>query len=57
MNRAPIVIARLEADRTLWDFKQAIAELVRDVELKYWELVLAQTQLQGIEKDIFLVRA
>jgi outer membrane protein TolC len=54
LNRAPIIIARLEADRTVWEFKRAIAELVRDVEQKYWELVIAETQLQGIKKAVEL---
>lgn len=45
VNRAPIVIARLRADQSLWEFQKSLAELVRDVEQKYWELYAAQVQL------------
>jgi outer membrane protein TolC len=54
VNRAPIIIARLQADKSLWDFKKAVSELVRDVETKYWELVTSEAQYQALNKAIEL---
>jgi outer membrane protein TolC len=54
VNRAPIIIARLQADKSLWDFKQAVSELIRDVEQKYWELVVSEAQYQALNKAIEL---
>jgi outer membrane protein TolC len=54
VNRAPIIIARLQADKSLWDFKQNIATLIRDVEQKYWELVISEAQYQALNKAIEL---
>jgi outer membrane protein TolC len=50
VNRAPIIIARLQADKSVWDFKQAISELIRDVEQTYWELVIAEAQYQAVNR-------
>ena len=52
MNRMPIIIARLQADGALWEFKRAVAELVRDVEQKYWELAISLAQLQALDLSI-----
>jgi outer membrane protein TolC len=54
VNRAPIIIARLQADKSLWDFKQLISQLIRDVEQKYWELVISEAQYQAMDKAIEL---
>jgi outer membrane protein TolC len=51
-NRAPIVIARLQSDITLWDFKQAVLGLVRSVEAAYWDLQSAHVALRTIDELI-----
>jgi outer membrane protein TolC len=43
-NRAPIVIARLNADISVWRFKSSVMEMVRSIEQQYW--ALAQDHLQ-----------
>jgi outer membrane protein TolC len=51
-NRAPIVIARLTSDITLWDFKRAMLGLVRSVEEAYWDLQAAHVALRTVEELI-----
>jgi outer membrane protein TolC len=48
-NRAPIVIARLQADSTVWQFKQQVLALVRSVEQQYWALAQQHVQLWSRE--------
>jgi len=43
-NRAGIVIARLNADTSVWRFKAEVMAMVRSVEQQYW--ALAQQQIQ-----------
>ena len=43
-NRAPIVIARLNADVAVWRFKAEVQAHVRSVEQQYWALAQAQVQ-------------
>lgn len=43
-NRAPIVVARLNADLSVWRFKASVMEMVRSIEQQYW--ALAQVHLQ-----------
>jgi outer membrane protein TolC len=54
VNRAPIIIARLQADKSLWDFKLALMDLIRDVEQKYWELCVSDAQYQALDRAIEL---
>jgi outer membrane protein TolC len=54
VNRAPIIIARLQADKAVWDFKREISGLIRDVEQKYWELVISEAQYQALNSAIQL---
>ncbi|MDB5335322.1 MAG: TolC family protein [Planctomycetaceae bacterium] len=49
VNRAPIRIAQLQADQSIWDVKQATLSLVRSVEESYWSLQASRTALQAIE--------
>jgi outer membrane protein TolC len=60
VNGAPIIVARLRADQSLWNLRQSISELVRDVEQKYWELAASQVQYwannQAIETNLEIVR-
>jgi outer membrane protein TolC len=48
-NASPIVIARLNADASLWRFKSAVMAEVRSVEQKYWHLVQARAQHTAAE--------
>lgn len=50
VNRAPIVIARLQSDQSFWEFKQAVLSLVRSVEEAYWNLDAAHVALRSIEE-------
>ncbi len=48
-NRAPIVIARLNADAAVWRFKADVMAQVRSVEQQYWSLAQQHVQLWGSE--------
>jgi outer membrane protein TolC len=52
VNRAPIVIARLQSDQSVWDLKQSTLSLVRSVESAYWSLDAAYTALRTVEQVI-----
>lgn len=54
VNRAPIVIARLNADFTVWGFKAQVMSLVRSVEQQYWALAQAQVQYWAAETAVEL---
>ena len=51
-NEAPIVIAQLELDRSYFQFKGSMQELLRGVITAYWSLVEARTQLWAREKQV-----
>jgi outer membrane protein TolC len=53
-NRAPIVIARLNADASIWRFKAEIMNMVRSVEQQYWALAQAQLQYWASETAVTL---
>jgi outer membrane protein TolC len=44
VNMAPIVIARLNTERSYFQYKDSVQEMVRGVIEGYWNLVLARTQ-------------
>ena len=48
-NRAPIVIARLQADAAVWRFKAEVMAHVRSVEQQYWNLAQAHVQYWSSE--------
>ncbi len=53
-NRAPIVIARLNADVAVWRFKSEVQAHVRSVEQQYWALAQAQVQHWASETAVDL---
>jgi outer membrane protein TolC len=53
-NRAPIVVARLNADASVWRFKAEIMNLVRSIEQLYWALAQAQLQYWASETAVQL---
>lgn len=46
VNRIPIILARINADKSLVDFETAIRNMVMDVEKTYWYLNLAYRNLE-----------
>jgi outer membrane protein TolC len=55
-NRAPIVIARLNADAAVWRFKAEIMAHVRSVEQQYWNLAQAHVQLWASDRAVTLAQ-
>ncbi|MDG3004045.1 TolC family protein [Paludisphaera mucosa] len=55
-NRAPIVVARLNADAAVWRFKAEIMAQVRSIEQQYWALAQQHVQLWSAEKAVELAR-
>jgi outer membrane protein TolC len=55
-NRAPIVIARLNADAAVWRFKAGVLAHVRSIEQQYWSLAQQHVQLWSSEKAVELAR-
>jgi outer membrane protein TolC len=53
-NRAPIVIARLQADAAVWRFKAEIMAHCRSVEQQYWNLAQAHVQYWSSERAVSL---
>ncbi len=53
-NRAPIVIARLNADGAVWRFKSEVMAHVRSIEQQYWSLAQQHVQLWSSEKAVEL---
>lgn len=51
-NRVPIVIARINADQELWQFKENLMIMVRDVEEAYWGLYASQVQYQTLLRAV-----
>jgi hypothetical protein len=49
VNAAPIRIARLQADQSGWEVKEAVLAQVRSVEEAYWELQAAYTVQQAFD--------
>jgi outer membrane protein TolC len=53
-NRAAIVIARLNADASVWNFKAAVMAHVRSIEQQYWSLSQQQIALWSRETAVKL---
>ncbi|HEX8204016.1 MAG TPA: TolC family protein, partial [Isosphaeraceae bacterium] len=53
-NRAPIIIARLNADVSVWRFKAEVMALVRSIEQQYWALAQQQVQYWSREQAVRL---
>ncbi len=55
-NRAPIVIARLNADAAVWRFKAEVMAEVRSTEQQYWNLAQAHVQLWAADRAVNLAQ-
>jgi outer membrane protein TolC len=55
-NRAPIVIARLNADAGVWRFKAEVMAQVRSIEQQYWNLAQAHVQLGAADRAATLAK-
>ncbi len=55
-NRAPIVIARLNADAAVWRFKAEIMAHCRSVEQQYWSLAQSHVQLWSSDRAVSLAQ-
>ena len=53
-NRAPILIARLSADASVWTFKSSVQALVRSIEQQYWLLARKHVQHWASEQAVVL---
>lgn len=53
-NRAPIVIARLNADLSVWRFKAEVMAMVRSIEQQYWALAQQQVQYWSRQQAVRL---
>ncbi len=51
-NLAPIIIARLNTDRSFFQFKDSMQELVRGVVEAYWAVVFARTDVWAREQQV-----
>lgn len=55
-NTAPIVLARIDTERSYFQFKDATQELVRGTIEAYWNVVFARVQLWARENQLRLAR-
>jgi len=51
-NRVPIVLARIDAERSYFQFKDSVQELVRGVIEGYWLLVAARTDVWARQRQV-----
>jgi outer membrane protein TolC len=51
-NLAPIVLARIDTERSYFQFKDSVQEMVRSVIEAYWALVFARTDLWAREQQV-----
>lgn len=51
-NRVPILLARIDTERSFFRFKDSIQELTRSVIEGYWNLVFARTDLWARERQV-----
>jgi outer membrane protein TolC len=51
-NLAPIVVARINTERSFFQFKDSVQEMVRGVIEAYWALVFARTDLWAREQQV-----
>ncbi len=57
VNRAPVIIARIRTDISLYDFRASVRNMLMDLESAYWDLHFAYRALQAaqIGRDSALV--
>lgn len=51
-NQAPIVLARIDTERSYFQFKNSVQQSVNDVIAAYWSLVTARTVLWAREQQV-----
>ncbi|MEM8945548.1 MAG: TolC family protein [Planctomycetota bacterium] len=51
-NQVPIVLARIDTERSYFQYKSSVQQLVRDVISAYWNLVSARTNLWAREQQV-----
>ena len=51
-NQVPIVLARIDTERSFFQYKSSVQQLVRDVISAYWNLVSARTNLWAREQQV-----
>ena len=51
-NLAPIVLARIDTERSFFQLKQSVQQLVRGVIEAYWALVFARTNLWVLQQQV-----
>ncbi len=51
-NQVPIVLARIDTERSFFQYKSSVQQLVRDVIGAYWNLVSARTILWAREQQV-----
>ncbi|MCH8043370.1 MAG: TolC family protein [Planctomycetes bacterium] len=51
-NRAPIVLAHIDTERSYYQYKDSIQEMVRGVIAAYWALVFARTDAWAREQQV-----
>ena len=52
VNRVPIVLARIEAEKSYFQFKDSVQEMVRGVIEGYWSLVAARTDVWARQRQV-----
>lgn len=52
VNQAPIVIARIETERSYFQFKNSVQDHVQSIIQGYWQLVQARTELWAREQQV-----
>ena len=52
VNLAPVVIARINTERSLYQLKDGVQNLVRSVIDGYWQLVAARVRLWSLEQQV-----
>lgn len=51
-NQVPIVLARIDTERSYFQFKSSVQQMVRDVIDAYWSLVAARTELWARQQQV-----
>ena len=52
VNRVPIVLARIDTERSFFQLKDGLQQMVRQVIQAYWDLIAARTSLWAVEQQL-----
>ncbi len=52
VNRVPIVLARIDTERSFFQLKGGLQQMVRQVIQAYWDLIAARTSLWAVEQQL-----